>query len=286
MLRELVPTWKAVKRYREVIIFTVGRMKNPTPLIDHTYQMQIEDYLSKMRTGRYPSIDPDLFKSFYTETTVELPDYPLHNSCINFYDHEEDDLRRRPRDVTKIYFPSRVYHFFVMKEAVVLENHLSVATQTPSCAMYILGPREATRDLLQICSEIFNQQPVTALRMHGVTCDDSSVTAPRMNNPQYLRLRSCNLPSNFVANLFQQLKGSRDSLQVLELYGMDLSPCESLLDELLEDLVAHHETHKGRRELKLKLEGYNRLTNLSEGFRKKWLERCRGVESINCDIGP
>ena len=251
-------------------------MKNPTPPIDHIYQMQVEEY------GGYPSIDADLFTSIYHESTVKLPGDPLHNSSINFYNHHEDDKKNRPRD-TKIYFPSRVYHFYEMREAVVLENHLSAAAQTPSCSMYISWPDEATRDLLLVCCEISKHQPVTALYMGGVTCDDSSLTAPRMINPQVLHLYKCNLPSNFVENLIQQLKGSGDSLQRLELDMMDLSPYGSLLDELLENLVGHHETHKCQRKLELWLK-YK--TNLSEGFRVKWKKRCEGVESIHCWISP
>ena len=263
-------------------------MKDARPLVQFMYEMQVEDYLRQMRTNYYPSIDADLFNSLYHEATVKLPDHPLHNQYINRYNHFEDDWRTRPRDVTRIYFPSRVYHFRYMSEAVVLENHLSAAAQTPNCTMFIwIDPDliPEARDMLLVCSEISNQQPVTALYMHDVTCNDSSLTAPRMNNPQVLKLSFCDLPTNFVENLIQQLKGSGDSLQKLQLSYMNLRPYESLLDELLENLVAHHETHKGQRKLELKLWGGEEdPTNLSEGFRVKWRERCEGVESIHCEI--
>ena len=272
-------------KHREVVIFTSGLMKDARPLVEYVYEMWIEEvYLSERKLS---STDEDLFKSLFTE--AQLPGHHLHNQYVNIYNHYEDDYKKRPHD-TKIYFPSRVYHFEDMREeAVVLENHLSAATQTPNCAMTIWDPREATtRDVLLVCSEIIKQQPVTDLRMVGVTCCYSSLTAPRMINPQALYLWSCDLPSNFVENLIQQLKGSGDSLQMLMLYNMDLSPYESLLDELLENLVAHHEAHKGQRELYLRLWGdkySNKPTNLSEGFKVKWRKRCEGVESINCRIG-
>ena len=281
---ELFPS-PHVKRHREVIIFSTGLMKDPRPLINYLYEMQVEEYLSKMRSSGRPSIDADLFQSLHDESTVKLPDHPLHNQFINFYNHREDDREKRPRDTT-LYFPSRVYHFRDIKEVVVLENHLSMAAKTPNCTMSTRWPREAIRDLLLSCSEIFKQQPVTALYMFGVTCHDSSLTALRMINPQVLHLWECNLPPNYVESLIQQLKGSGDSLQKLELLAMDLSPYESLLDELLENLVAHHETHKGQRKLVLLLIGnkFIQPTNLSEGFKVKWRERCRGVESIHCVI--
>ena len=51
-----------------------------------------------------------------------------------------------------------------------------------------------------------------------------------------------------MRSLIRDLFGAGDSLQKLWLFNIDLSPCESLLDELLENLVAHHEAHKGQRE--------------------------------------
>ena len=166
-------------------------MKEPRPLVQFMYEMQVEHYLRHMRiSGRFhgrSSIEADLFRSFNTEATVPLPDHPLHNKFLNFYDHDEDDNGNRPRDTNKIYFPSRVYHFHEMEEAVVLENHLSAAAQTPKCTMTLIYPRDE-RDVLLVCSEIFKQQPVTHLRMWGVRCRDSSLTAPRMINPQCLSL--------------------------------------------------------------------------------------------------
>ena len=283
---ELFLSWKAMKRHREVIIFSAGLVKNPRPLINYLYEMQVQNYLSEMRTGLEPSIDADLFKSIISES--QLPDHPLHNQFINHYHHSKDDRRNRPCDTTPIYFPSRVYHFRKMKQAVVLENHLSAAAQTPNCAMYIWNPDEATtRDLLQICSEIFKQQPVTDLFMLNVTCRDSSLTVPRMINPESLDLRLCFLPLYFVRSLIQQLFGTGDSLQLLRLLFMDLSPSESLLDELLENLVAHHEVQKGQRKMELELKGHkiwNKPTNLSEDFKVKWRKPCEGVESADCDI--
>ena len=200
MLKNLFPSWEAVSyRYREVIIFCAGLMKDPRPLAQFVYEMQIEHYLERMRIGD-PSIDADLFRSFHTEATVPLPDDALHNELLNHFNHREDDWKKRPCDTNKIYFPSRVYHFYYMEEAVVLENHLSVAAQTPNCAMVIYQPREA-RDVLLVCSEIFKQQPVTDLDMSGVDCHDSSLTALRMINPQRLELWKCDLPDQFVRSL-------------------------------------------------------------------------------------
>ena len=57
-------------------------MKDPEPLVQHLYEMQVEDYLNEMRTGDGPSIDTDLFRSLHTESSVRLVDHPLHNKYI------------------------------------------------------------------------------------------------------------------------------------------------------------------------------------------------------------
>ena len=51
-------------RYREVIIFVAGLMKDSRPLVQFIYEMQVEDCLNKMRTDPsvFPPIDADLFE--------------------------------------------------------------------------------------------------------------------------------------------------------------------------------------------------------------------------------
>ena len=57
-----------------MVIFVVGLMKDPRPLVQHVYEMQVEDYLNEMRTGGlYDSpIDVDLFESLHTESSNTL----------------------------------------------------------------------------------------------------------------------------------------------------------------------------------------------------------------------
>ena len=117
-LKELFPSWKAVQRYREVVLFVVGLMKDSRPLVQYVYEMQVEDYLNEMRTDSNPSIDADLFMVLQAESSVRLVDHPLHNKYINYYDHLRGDL-----DTTPVYFPSRLYQFSQMRHEVVLEKH-------------------------------------------------------------------------------------------------------------------------------------------------------------------
>ena len=262
-LKELFPSWEAVKRYREVVIFVVGLMKDSRPLVQFVYEMQVE-------RGR---IDADMFKWLQAESSVRLVDHPLHNKYINYCKGTD----------TTVYFPSQVYHFKEMRHEVVLEKHVIQGEEIPPCAMIILNPDEAVRDsLLSICSHISKHQPVTDLFVRFVTCN--SLQAPRLIKPRTVHLSLCKFPEDFMENLLRQLIECHcgETLQELGLGWMDLGPFESLLDELLEDLVAHQEAGLAQRKLHLWLRGNDEHpTNLSEEFVEKWRNRCNKVDSID-----
>ena len=252
-------------------------MKDSRPLVQRMYEMQVENYLNEMRTD-FPSIDTDLFESLQAESSVRLFDHPLHNKYINYYNHYP--RYGDPTDTTLVYCPSQVYNFNEMRRGVVLENHLR--EEIPPCAMRIIRPDETVSDaLLSIWSQIFTHQPVTDLYMEHVRC--KSLEAPRLINPGTVHLLLCEFP-DFMQILLRQLIKCHcgETLQKLVLELMDLSPFEPLLDELLEDLVAHHEAGLAQRKLVLMLEGDK--TNLSEEFVEKWRNRCEKVDSIYCRI--
>ena len=258
------------KRYREVIIFTAGQMKDPRPLVQHVYEMQVE----------HPSsIDTDLFKSLHAESTVRLVDDPLRNKYINYYNHRLDEEKKRPLDTTRVYWPSRVYHFNWMEHEVVLDHHTE-GEEIPPCTMYISQPDEAVSDsLLSICSEISKHQAVINLWMLGVT--SNSLEAPRLSrNSRSLNIYSCNLSSSFTRKVLQQLHNCV-TLTFLDLHQMDLREVEEDLDHLLSNLVANHEKGLSQKGLRIQIE----KNGLSEGFVAKWRRRCEGITSINCNIG-
>ena len=141
-----------------MVLFVVGLMKDPRPLVQHAYEMYVEYYLNEMRTKYPPLIDADLFKSLHTESTVRLFDDLLHNKYINYYNHM---WIGDPADRTPVYFPSRLYHFEYMRHEVVLENRLIQGEEIPPCAMEIYDPDKAVRGkLLSTCSEISRHQGV------------------------------------------------------------------------------------------------------------------------------
>ena len=268
-------------RYREVVIFVAGLMKDSRPLVQYVYEMQLEHYLDEMRFSGYdglPSIDADLLKSLHAESTVRLFDDPLHNKYINYYNHGFDNYD----DSTPVYYPSRLYHFWEIGHKVELENHHTQGEEIPPCAMHIYQPYE-TDTLLSICRKISIHQAVSDLYMLNGTY--YSLDIPKLTNLRSLYLYMCEFPDGFLENLFRQLFGCGDSLQKLEVWRINLRPYESLLDELLEDLVAHHEGGLAQRKLYLELVGFVAdPTNFSWKFKEKWMNRCRCIHSIYCHI--
>ena len=292
MLKEWFPSWAAVLRYREVVLFAVGLMKDPRPLVDHVYQMQVEAKLNGMRRiGGFENIrfSSELFRSLYVESPDELLDHPLHNKHINYYDHEEDDEMRGTRDTTPVFIPSSYYEFSNVKEDVQ-HNKLDSADQV-EWGLSICNPmdQDVTQTLLKICEKICSQWPVTDVEMLGVKITKFPVTveAPIMSaHARSLTVYFCTLPVGFLKNILHQLIKSQSrcvTLQSLKLVETDLSEVEGELDKLMEKLVCHHEKSAAQRKLKLNIYigGWN---NLSAEFVQKWMARCGGITTIECSI--
>ena len=208
-LKELFPSWEAVKRFRQVITFTTGLMKDPRPLVQYIYELQIEDYLTRMRTSGDPSIDADLLKSLHTESKVRLFDHALHNKYINCYNHKEDDKKKRPRDTASIYVPSRLFVFHTMMDDVSTESTENLGnTDIAECAMSIVGPSTAvSKGLLSTCCGICDDQPITDLRIAEVNEPDhfDSNGFNLSKNIKSMSIRECQLSHEIQNHLLQQL---------------------------------------------------------------------------------
>ena len=282
-LKELFPSWGAVRfRYREVVLFVAGLIKDPRPLVQFVYEMQVEYYLNEMGTGVYPSIDDDLFRSLQAESLVRLVDDPLHNKYINYYDYEEDRREKRPFDITAIDYPCKIYHFEYMKEDVVLGDYKEQGAEIPECAMYIYEPKGmVTKSLLSKCRMISEHQAVTGLWMYSVHCSDATeAEVPFLSRDiRSLCIGVCKLPSSFMRHMLQQLHNCI-TLMHLELYVVDLREVEEDLDQLLDNLVSNHEKGLSQKKLSISM----KINELSKEFAAKWNERCEGITSIDCRI--
>ena len=221
----MFPSSKALKRYREVVTFTTGLMKDPRPLVQYIYELQIEDYLNRMRSGGDPSIDAELLKSLHKESAVQLFGHPLHNNCINYYNHKEDDKKERPRDTTRIYAPSRLFVFHAMIDDVFTEYTGNLGnTEVPECTMSIEWLSAAvSKHLLSTCFGISDDQPVTDLRMERVNGLDSSDSHGfnLSKNIKSMSIRECQLSHEVQNHLLQQLSKGQ-SLTFLDLQGTSI----------------------------------------------------------------
>ena len=87
-----------VKRLEEVVLFTVGLMSDPTPLVDHVYELYGDRMATLMRGGQVDDDIEDKLKrlgkdindisildSFYKESTIQLSGTAFHNKHINYY---------------------------------------------------------------------------------------------------------------------------------------------------------------------------------------------------------
>ena len=276
-LKELFPSWDVVShRYREVVLFVAGQMKDSRPLVQFIYEMQVESYLDEIRASSYPYIDSDLLKALHTESSVRLFDHPLHNKYINYYDHSLVG----DSDTTPVYFPSGLYHFWGMRHLVVLEDHLIQGEEIPPCTMYIYRPDKAVSDtLLSICSEVSRLQALTDLIIFGVNCGDATETPILSRNIQSLDVLSCHLSRTFMRNILQQLHDCV-TLTNLDLRSVGLSEVEKDLDQLLDNLVSNHEKGLSQEKLMIRI----MINIFSEEFVAKWNKRCEGITSIECDI--
>ena len=95
-MKDLFPSLYEVKRLEEVVLFTVGLMANPKPLVNHVYELWNERLRAILR-----SQEPDtnakenlkrsgrdinklgLLSSLYTECTVPLPGTSLRNQHVS-----------------------------------------------------------------------------------------------------------------------------------------------------------------------------------------------------------
>ena len=249
-------------------------------------------------SGSLLGVNRDLLQALYSESRVQLPGHPLHNKYINYYNHWEDDYMKRPRDTTPIYTPSRWYEFRYMREDVQGDiQYTEQDADQPECGIDIFQPHEAvTKSLLTKCHNISRHQPVTDLCL-SVHCRDlPAVEAPIMSrNAQSLRFAFCILTVGFMKSILCQLIISRCvTLQMLRLEWIDFSlveghfsglgAVEEELDELMEQLVSHHEAGTAQEKLNVMLKEEVTKRYLSGEFMAKWSRRCQGITSIEYDI--
>ena len=234
-MESFFPSWDDVQyNYREVVLFACGLMSDPTPLVDHVYQMWIEKELKEIRKGEYDGYggykykyNTDLLEEIYAESKVQLPLCPLHNNNINYYDHAEDNRRH----ATHVYTPSKLYMFLEMKENVLhqIENR-EHKVKIPECALVIQSPdTSVTNSLLVNIQRVIENQAIVDLRMFGVSC--KFPLEPEVlnlsKNAHSLLMRSCSLPSQLLQNVVHKLSDC-NRVSIIDFWKTSLEDVSSL----------------------------------------------------------
>ena len=121
-----------------------------------------------------------LMHQLYRESKVPLLGNPVHNHHINYYNHDEDDFWKRPRDTTQVYTPSRFYWFANIRENIPhevqtdgdrSEREVKASPNTPECSICIEKPgSRVAPGLLSICNTIGRQQAIKDLWIRGLSC--------------------------------------------------------------------------------------------------------------------
>ena len=185
-------------------------MKDPRPLVDYIYEMQIEHSLNDLREDRDTaiSVEENFFRTLYVESTVPLPDYPLQNrhlTCFNHFDH----WCRPNSETTVINTPSKYYQFKGLKKPIVCEiEHMEQKTEILDCAMSIESPEViVTNNVLSNSRNISKHYPLTDLLVFGVECDH--LAEPDVfnlsENAQSISFSECKLPCEVLSHLLLQM---------------------------------------------------------------------------------
>ena len=280
-LKEFFPSWEHIKVQEEVIVFTCGLMKDPTPLVNHVYEAYVEMACSFSSPGnikknletqsRLQALgkkigDINLLKLLYMESRVPLFRQPHYNQfvCINENHNGEIDT------------PSKLYAFLEMSEDDVPVTKFAEeesSKKSPECIMYIHKPdAAAVKSLLSTCCEISKRQPVTHLMINEVTCKDvTPPEAPALSrNVQAICVVNCDLPISFWKNILHQLF---DCVHLRSLWftNTNLHQLEENLDELFEHLNSNTRLTNHQVDVIL------RENNFSRKFVKKWNRSNSGI---------
>ena len=159
-------------------------MSDPQPLIEHVGEMLLE---SEVFTSR---VDEDLKKkahlkkkgkdilllnlmrSLYAESEVVLQDEPHHNKMFNFYSHKQDDLCKRPRDISPIHIESKLYLFEFLKEHLPNCKILLPVREDQNCHIIIRDINVLkAENVLLLCHSISQHQSITDLWIKRLICE-------------------------------------------------------------------------------------------------------------------
>ena len=231
-----------VKQLEEVVLFSVGLMSDPTPLVDHVYQVRRNRLLKLLRKGELDEDNEEmiirmgknihdfsLFESIYKESVMRLPGSALHNQHVNIYHGD---------DATPLFLPSESFEFQQIEVDIrctlipseVIDGDLN------SVIIASFTNDASSRRLLNTIGEISQLQPIGDLCLNYCRDPTSKVQLRMSNNAQSIHLWNCNLAESTLGNLLKQLSNS-STLSRINLRGTGLQHIKSLSLQYLPSLT-------------------------------------------------
>ena len=200
-----------MKRLEEVVLFTVGLLPDPTPLVDHVYNLYYDRTVQISRTGQVDDDKEeklkrlgkdlnvsDLLKAIYKESTIKLSGTALHNQHINYY---------YANNLPPMYFPSKIYSFDGMENGFTLmprSGDEDIRGELPHSLIIASCSQEAAANsILNTIHRISRLQPIRDLWVFDLTCNEPTITDIfRMSKtPLSINLANCVFPATILDHI-------------------------------------------------------------------------------------
>ena len=227
-MKELFPSWFDMVRFEEVLLFTCGLMEDASPLVDKIYQTFVDVRIGILRMLNPKKFDQwqtrlkrlgkelgntDASRLLYSESVVPLAGFPLNNHYLNWFDHNDDDEKEIPRNLSNLVIPSKLFEFRNIRENL---HDLEIPTRHEEakvkCSMLIENPNsEATKKLLSICCNISQVQEIVDLWLQDIEFEDDvyHTGLSLSSHAQSFTITNCKLPENMTVSLLTQLVNCR-----------------------------------------------------------------------------
>ena len=239
-----------VKRLEELVLFTVGLMDDPTPLVDHVFELEIDRVLNMLRYGRDVEEDEEklrrlgktvndmnFFKSLYKESSITLAGTAFHNQHINFY---------IKGDISPVYIPSRLFQFHNVEKDIrsltlLQKGKENVTIEVGDSIFLCSDPGEAATTLCHQIRIISQLQPISDMWMFDINCNDLENTDVfnMSNKVRSINLWNCAFPALTLDHILHQISNS-SSIGTITFQSISLCHVNSLWIHYLPSLSTLH----------------------------------------------
>ena len=156
----------------------------------------------------------ELFRLLYSESAIQLPQSPLQNRYINWFDQSDKN-----ENLSTVHIPSKHFEFRNLKEKLPdFKLPTSHHAEKVECFLSISNPdSEVTERVLSVCCEISHVQDITNLWLQDVEHQHGKGDMKLRLSPNALSVTiyDCKLPKNLTCELLAQLSICK---QITEIY--------------------------------------------------------------------